>query len=263
MTSKKHVPRDPTPSLGERTPATETASEGDAQQAQPAPDQNEEEVGMQMAATPALQRGLTRGGPRSVKRESAVDATTATARLAALYREHHRLVFKSAWRVTGDAQDAEDVLQTVFLRMAREGLPTDLDNPAAYLNRAAINAGLDVVRARKRRKIIPLEAPRSEDGPARLRGEAEDVAHTATDGAPDRDAAHAAAELRAKLRTAVGTLSPRVAEIFALRYFEGWGNREIAAQLDTSESSIGVTLFRARKQVAAALAETGADHGAD
>ena len=43
------------------------------------------------------------------------------AQLERLYREHHARVFRAAYRVTGDATDAEDVLQTVFLRLARRG----------------------------------------------------------------------------------------------------------------------------------------------
>ena len=36
-----------------------------------------------------------------------------------MYREHHAMVFRTAYRITGNAADAEDVLQTVFLRMVR------------------------------------------------------------------------------------------------------------------------------------------------
>ena len=38
-----------------------------------------------------------------------------------LYRQHHAMVFRTAYRITGNAADAEDVLQTVFLRMVRTG----------------------------------------------------------------------------------------------------------------------------------------------
>ncbi len=196
-----------------------------------------------MTATPALRRGLLRGGQARPRRSEAV----ATDRLAALYRDHHAAALKAAWRITGDAHDAEDVLQTVFLRLAREGVPDGLDNPAAYLNRAAINAALDIVRARKRRNIIPFEVTRDGEGPSTTTRERH--APPASDGAPDRDAGHGAAELRDRLRIGVAALAPRVGEIFALRYFEGWSNREIATHMGTSESSIGVTLFRARKRL--------------
>src|SRR4029077_15447025 len=56
------------------------------------------------------------------------------------FREHHGLVFRTAYRITGNAGDAEDVLQTVFLRLLRRGPNSEaLDNPESYLRRAAIN----------------------------------------------------------------------------------------------------------------------------
>ncbi len=39
--------------------------------------------------------------------------------LEKLFHEHNALIFRTAYRVTGSAEDAEDVLQTVFLRLAR------------------------------------------------------------------------------------------------------------------------------------------------
>ena len=51
-----------------------------------------------------------------------------------LFREHHALVFRTAYSVTGNAQDAEDVLQTIFLRILRRELPPALrKNPKGYL----------------------------------------------------------------------------------------------------------------------------------
>ena len=40
--------------------------------------------------------------------------------LDVMYREHHIMVFRTAYRITGNVANAEDVLQTVFLRMARK-----------------------------------------------------------------------------------------------------------------------------------------------
>ena len=41
------------------------------------------------------------------------------AELERIFREHHAMVFRAAYRITGNADDAEDVLQTVFLRMIK------------------------------------------------------------------------------------------------------------------------------------------------
>ncbi len=68
-----------------------------------------------------------------------------------LFNSHHEKVLKAAYRVTGNLQDAEDVLQTVFLRLLKRKDRPDLGaNSAAYLCKAAINAGLDLLRSRNR-----------------------------------------------------------------------------------------------------------------
>src|SRR3954470_15913197 len=78
-------------------------------------------------------------------------------RLDELFREHHDLVFRTAYRVTGSPADAEDVLQTVFLRLARRAEVDLAPSPASYLHRAAINAALDLVRGRATAKAVALD----------------------------------------------------------------------------------------------------------
>src|SRR4051794_25179575 len=68
---------------------------------------------------------------------------------------HHAMVFRAAYRVTGNVADAEDVLQTVFLRLAgREFGAEPLDNLEGYLRRAAINASLNLLE-RKSSQNLP------------------------------------------------------------------------------------------------------------
>src|SRR5438105_2228150 len=93
--------------------------------------------------------------------------SNAMTGLESLYVQHHERVFRTAHRVTGSAADAEDVLQTVFLRLARNEENRDeasgplmfewSDNPEAYLSRAAINASLDLLRKRKRSKAVAMD----------------------------------------------------------------------------------------------------------
>jgi RNA polymerase sigma-70 factor (ECF subfamily) len=153
--------------------------------------------------------------------------------IAALFEQHHERVFRIARRITGDASDAEDVLQTVFLRIVRrEEPPLRADDAASYLHRAATNASLDLLRRRKAARSQPIEDAERlldrEPGPQRDREEA---------------------ELRDKLRAALAKLNPRAAEIFVMRYFDGYGNREIARLLNTSWSTIAVTLHRTRAKL--------------
>ncbi len=75
--------------------------------------------------------------------------------LETLFQAHHGRVFRTAQRITGSAADAEDVLQTVFLRLVKGQEEYDLSqNPEAYLSRAAINASLDLLRSRTRAKSL-------------------------------------------------------------------------------------------------------------
>src|SRR5438105_2419574 len=132
-----------------------------------------------------------------------------------IFRDHHGMVFRAAYRITGNSSDAEDVLQTVFLRLVRRDAGAEaVGNMAGYLHRAAVNSALDLMRSRQNARSVPLD----------------DVAPCLTENAslaPDR--AHSSTETREWLRGAVARLSPQAAEIFSLRFFEGKDNGEIAA----------------------------------
>jgi RNA polymerase sigma-70 factor (ECF subfamily) len=170
--------------------------------------------------------------------EAAMRFTTPeSSGLAILYQEHYERIFRTAYRMTGSAADAEDVLQTVFLRLAREREPQRADNPQAYFTRAAINASLDLLRGRKRSKAIALDDVESEATAAAR------TAHRSP------EAAHEDRELRALIRDAVSKLGPTAAQMFALRYFEGLDNGEIARMMGTSALVVGVTLHRARARL--------------
>lgn len=140
-----------------------------------------------------------------------------------MFEECHGLVCRTAYRITGNSADAEDVLQAVFLRLLRRDRSAEpLENPESYLRRAAINASLDVVRARQESSSVALdESPAPGDQ----------------------------RELREGLRRALATLNPRSAEIFALRFFEGYTNPEIARMLGMSQVHVAVLLHRTRKQL--------------
>jgi RNA polymerase sigma-70 factor (ECF subfamily) len=152
-----------------------------------------------------------------------------------MFREHHGLVYRAAYRVTGNANDAEDVLQTVFLRMVkRESTAEPVGNMASFLHRAAVNASLDLMRARQHVRNIPLD-------------ELEPVLAEPAHRSPER--AHAAGEIREWLRGALARLNPRIAEMFTLRFFEGKDNPEIARLLNTTPGTVAVTLSRTRDRL--------------
>src|SRR5947209_9588356 len=74
-----------------------------------------------------------------------------------VFRAYHGLVFRTAYRITGNAADAEDVSQIVFLRLFRRGDHGEVvENEESYLRRPAINAALDVLRSRHGDRTVEL-----------------------------------------------------------------------------------------------------------
>lgn len=157
-------------------------------------------------------------------------ATPAPAGFDALYERHAETVFRAALRVTGRTADAEDVLQTVFLRVLSRGEQDPASaRPAAYFRRAAVNAAVDLLRRRA------VHAETSYD-----------------DRAP-----HAAVEpallLKEQLRRAIATLDPDDAALFLLRYVEGLSNQELADLFQLEKNNVAVRLHRIRGRLQAEM----------
>lgn len=155
--------------------------------------------------------------------------------LEAMYERHSKTVFRAAYRVTGSVEDAEDVLHTVFLRLSRRSEAPDLgDGERAYLQRAATNSALDIIRARKRRATTPID-------------EVAQLKSSLPEGSPER--VHGGRELADRLLRALSKIGGRGAEYFALRYFEELDNTEIARLFDTSPGAVAVVLHRMRRKL--------------
>ena len=168
----------------------------------------------------------------------------ADASMAAAFEQHGRQVFRTAYRITGNVEDAEDVLQTVFLNALRREKGQEAPGghfgraPGSYLARSAVNGALDVLRRRRAGPESDTEA----------------VGEMADTEAPGAAQSIWQEQLRTRLRAALSTLAPNWAEMVALRYFEELSNVEIAELLGTSASTVAVTLHRARERLRAALA---------
>lgn len=141
-----------------------------------------------------------------------------------LYTAHSAMVLRTAHRITGNATDAEDVLQTVFLRILKRDT-SEIENPESYLRRSAVNAALDIVRARQADNSLELERTASSGSCTELR------------------------DLRDTVRRALAKFPPKAAEMIALRFFEGYTNPEIAKIMGISQIVVAVTVHRARKKL--------------
>jgi RNA polymerase sigma-70 factor (ECF subfamily) len=158
--------------------------------------------------------------------------------LGQIFLEHKDRIFRAAYRITGNAGDAEDVLQTVFLRLVRHERFPEIGNLAAYLHRSAVNASLDLLRSRKDARSVSLDGVGAADDelPRRQLAVTEDTVEPS-------------AEIRDWLRQALGRLNPRWAEMFVLRFIEDYSNREIAKMMKTSAAVVAVVLHRTRTQL--------------
>lgn len=171
---------------------------------------------------------------KSAPTPKAVAQNAELEELAVLFQEHHKAIFRIAYRITGSPSDAEDVLQTIFLRLTPNR--RDLSpNPEGYLHRAAVNASLDLIRRRTRANFVALDViDFNQEAQLSTQSPADDFADV---------------ELRELIRHAVAKLEGNAATAFALRYFEGYDNARIAKILGTSQMVVAVTLHRARTRL--------------
>ena len=159
-----------------------------------------------------------------------VNCDPLTEEIEEVFREHYALVYRTAFSVTGSPQDAEDVVQNLFLQILRRGFPCGLkEKPKAYLYRAAVNLSINAVRLR-RRHVLTNDAERF------------DAAVETTDDAE-------AAGLERRLVDAMSQLNPRAVEMLILRYEHDYSDAEIGKLLGTSRTVIAVTLHRARARL--------------
>lgn len=162
--------------------------------------------------------------------------------LKGLYDQHSRMILRTAWRITGRPEDAEDVLQQIFLRLLRSQSAVSISSiTGGYLRRAAVNTGLDIVRSRRVRREQQII-----DGSRELAKLAS--TENPEEGLRSRDLADA-------LLKAVSRLNERAAEVFILRDIEGLSNSEIAALMDTTPNTVTVTYHRARTRLLEMLAD--------
>lgn len=157
---------------------------------------------------------------------------------AAIFEEHYPLVYRTAYGVTGRVEDAEDVVQTIFLRLLQRNTPPELmQYPKAYLYRAAVNQSLTIVQARRKRESNAEPEALADTLPARASTRAELV--------------------HRQLYDAIAQLTEKTAAIVILRYLHGYTDAEIGQLLGTSRGVIAVTLFRARARLRGLLEDMG------
>ena len=152
-----------------------------------------------------------------------------------IVERHSRVLFRAAYRITGNTADADDVVQETFMRAYRQ--IATFESRAAlttWLHRIAVNCALDLIDSRKRRDS------RTED--------VEDMTTIAShDASPDR--LLLGSEMQKAVAVALDGMSGNERTAFVLRHFEGMPLEEIGKVLGIRLNATKNTVFRAVQKV--------------
>ena len=170
------------------------------------------------------------------RRQLKVEETDKAAAFDRLFLAEYPRVVSIAYRVLGDAHQAEDVAQDVFCSLYRQH-PPDAPYAPTWLYRAAAHTALNVVRgARRRRQREQHEAADQE----RLR----DGSQQSLD--PER--ALMQGEQRREVQAALSRLPEKSAAVLVLRH-SGLSYAEVGAALGIGANQVGTLLRRAEEML--------------
>ena len=161
-----------------------------------------------------------------------------------LVRRHQALVYRVAYRMLGNASDAEDVTQDVWLQVWAS-LSSFAGSAAftAWLYRIAVNKAIGVAR-RRYRSVEQLDG----EQPATAAGGRQPAAPSSEDAA-------LAGERSRAVDAAVAQLGPDLRAAFVLRHFEDLSYQDIARVLGVPEATVRGRLVRSRRQLMTALGQ--------
>jgi RNA polymerase sigma-70 factor, ECF subfamily len=165
-----------------------------------------------------------------------------------LVSRYEKKIYRLGINLTGNPEDAEDVLQETFLK-AFQHLPDFREDSRFYtwIVRIAVNEGLMKLRKRRSDKSVPMEDTVDEEGSVMPR----EVA----DWRPNPEQQLAQVELETILNDAARALPPTFRTVFFLRDVEGLSTQETAELLGLTVSAVKARLFRARLQLRDELAK--------
>jgi RNA polymerase sigma-70 factor (ECF subfamily) len=156
-----------------------------------------------------------------------------------LVHRHSPAVFRLAYRMTRNEQDAEDVVQETFLKAYRRlGQFESRSLFGTWVHRIAANCAYDLLRRRARLKEEPEDDETAPPLPA-------------TD--PSADRLVFSGEVRLRLAAALARLSPAERSAFVLRHHEGMSIQEIGVSLGLETSAVKQSIFRAVRKMRTAL----------
>ena len=143
-----------------------------------------------------------------------------------IFDQYHNMVYRLALSYTRSRQDAEDLVQIVFLKLLEGKSPPQRGKEKAWLAQVTVNASRDLLRSARRRQSEPLD-----------------------ETIPFTD------ETEYSLFTAVMALPQKYRVAVHLHYYEGYSLAETAKLLHVSASAVSMRLHRARNLLRSSLEE--------
>jgi RNA polymerase sigma-70 factor, ECF subfamily len=163
-----------------------------------------------------------------------------------LVERHGRSVYKVAFRITGNAADAEDVVQETFLKAYRQlDRFEERASFGTWLHRIAWNCSVDLLRSRPKR-----EQAEEADTLEQLGTTHAAVTSHAT---PSPERLMASVQVSDRVKEAMTRLSPLERAAFVMRHFEGRSIDEISRALEIRENAAKHSIFRAVRKMRVAL----------
>jgi RNA polymerase sigma-70 factor, ECF subfamily len=165
--------------------------------------------------------------------------------LEAMVRQHSRLVFRIAYSVVRNHADAEDIVQEVFLRVAKHGAK-GIDDPKPWLCRIAWRVSVDRYRKSGRHD----------------QEEFDERVHAAFVPVRAMEQEAISRETLEILDRLIATLPKKERDALLLTSVNELSSAEAAKALGTSEASVRARVFRARQRLAEKLKKlTGVSYG--
>lgn len=156
-----------------------------------------------------------------------------------LVSRYENKIYRLGLNVTGNPEDAEDVLQEAFLKAFQHLGEFRADSRFyTWLVRIAVNEGLMKLRKRRSDRSVPMEDEIGDDG--------EPIPRELADWKPNPEQIFAQAEIESILRDAAQKLPASYRTVFLLRDVEDLSTAETASVLSLSEGTVKARLFRAR-----------------
>ena len=168
--------------------------------------------------------------------------------LTELFAEHRRFLWSLSYRMTGNAADADDVVQDAFVRLI-ERPPARLDSSLRpWLVKVALNLSRDLLRKRKRREYVGPWLP----SPVSTHDEPVPPSHEpVVEGRTLEDRYDLLESVSFAFLIALERLTPTQRGVLLLRDVFDYSVAEAADALDLTEANVKTTHHRARKAMAA------------